>query len=360
MKIPETPTHEDKSPTSLKCGYLLLYLAVVLEAAGATVQPPLADVKAMITSCASQVQVAIDTLPSWDLPEATPHLTKSTSKAQNTKSDDGRVHHQMLSLLSSAIERMQVKIYAHLACFESFEFLWSTRKEDAYDSFMQQSPSLEDAEFQVRRLNSLQQEIDAVPEVICVDGTGVGLETAPLKHAVRAEISSWKTEFSKTLHRKAFMELKALEGRYSHLVAALGREVEDITDVAAVVHALQEAREEELDFDRQMTIVEEMYAFMESCAVPLPKEELCALGDLQYAQRSVCAAIQKASAVLSSTHDAFVSDVKENAIALVKVAASLRAQWDSAGPAVPGLAPLEAAERLAKFKNDFEASVVLA
>ena len=88
----------------------------------------------------------------------------------------------------------------------------------------------------------------------------------------------------------------------------------------------------------------------------VPKEEVAALGDLQYSQRGVRSAMGAASEGLARVQGGYVQEVTSTSKSLVVDGASFRAEWDAAGPAVPGLPPLEAAARLAKFKARFEAS----
>lgn len=67
--------------------------------------------------------------------------------------------------------------------------------------------------------------------------------------------------------------------------------------------------------------------------------------------------MKNASAALSSSQETFVRDIKATATSLLEDSVRFKAEWDVAGPAVPGIPPFEAAARLAKFKAAFEVNV---
>jgi len=247
LQGPATP---DTKPVTSSSGPALLVLDAQLGFQGITIHPSVGEILSALSASVCGVLEAVQNLPVWT---ATGEAKRNGNKPDRLQSASAEV--------TAAASGIQKDVTKCTSSFEPFAFLWNTRKEDAYAAFAPGSPSMEEAELQIRQLVSLQQEIEAIPDILDIT-SAVCLQTTSLKYAMRAEIAAWKTQFAQKLHARAKTELKTLESRCQALSTQLGRQVKDIDDVAAVMVALQGAREEELGFEKQAIIVEEMYALL--------------------------------------------------------------------------------------------------
>jgi len=232
--------------------------------------------------------------------------------------------------------------------FEPFAFLWRSTMHQAYFEFAAQQPSLEDSEGQLRRLQGLQLELDALPSALAI-GAALSLDAAPVKAALRAEAAAWKVQFARQLHAAAEQALRRLESDSKERIVRLARRPEGVGDAAALMTALKDARENEGEFERRAAPVEEMYALLARYGVHVPQAEVDAVGDLQYVQRALRRAAADAADALAAAQGRLLVEVQAAAKALAADARTFRADWEACGPAVPGLEPLEAAARLRKY-----------
>lgn len=345
-------------------------LELRLDAPVIGVHPSLPEVKTMLSSCASSVLAVANKLPPWGnnsdatntkdgkeaAPSKPPLRRGSVLAPQQRRGSIAGAPSQpkpALQSLAEAVDGMREAVAAHLRAFQPFAFLWTTDKEGAYATFMEGRPTLEDSEDQLRKLASLQADLEAVPTSLRISGA-LSLATDPLKHAVRAEIADWKAQFAQRLHAHARRQLQELQIKSRDLLARLSRKVEDIQDVAAVIKALEEAREGEAEEEQRTQILEELYALLVRHGIRVPKDESDALGDLLHSQRMVKQTAGEASQTLAASQDGFVQGVRSLSAALAQDSSQFRTSWDAYGPTVPGLAPPEASARLEKFKAEFE------
>ena len=252
---------------------------------------------------------------------------------------------------------MRGTIELHIRAFQHpFSFLWLSDKNAVYAAFMDKTPTLEESEDQLRHLDALQTDLDALPSTWKLSHI-LALSTDPLKRAVRAEIAEWKTEFSHRLHLCAQKQLEELHTHLRGLATSLSRKIKDTEDVAAVMKALEQGREEESECERRAHALADLYSLLARHDVHVPTAEVQSLGDLANAQTSVKHAAAEAVSTLTASQTGFVAGVKALAATLAAESVLFRVAWEERGPSVPGLAPMEAASRLATFQAEFESQL---
>lgn len=363
----------------------LLSLELRVDVPDIAAHPSLEKVRDALTTCASNALAVVERLPaSWGSDASTEESTREEKKAKKAESKQqprrgsvasrllprrpsasktsttkpSNTANDMLKSLSEAVDTMRGAVDTHIRAFQPFNFLWTSDKEQAYAAFMQGVPSLEESESQLRKLVTLQTELEAVPPTLSMlggdDSSAVVLTTDPLKQAVRGEIADWKAQFAQRLQARALSQLQDLQSRSKHILSCLSRKVEDVQDVEAVMQALKEAREEEIDEERRSLALEEVYSLLTRYGVVIPKDETEALGDLAHSQKMVKHAAVEASLNLAASQSSLVHSVRSLSTSLAQESAQLRDSWEATGPTVDGLLPAEAASRLYKFKAEFE------
>eukprot|EP00887_Chlorella_sp_A99_P001633 scaffold8.g1633.t1 len=275
---------------------------------------------------------------------------------------------KVVLLLAGSIDGMKQQAAEYMKSFQAFEFLWKTSVQAEYEAFMQRSPSLEEYEGQLKRLMAVETDIGLITPVHNIGA--LSLETQPLKHSLRAEAAAWKAQFANNLHKKGADDLKVESGRgegqrmsggekafdqYLHdATARLGRKIEDLEDVRAVMDTLREVREMEANIDRLVGPIEELYALLIRYEVRVPKEEIDLVGDLRYSWRKLRKLAADTADGLARVQVGFKRTLLQEVKAFVVDAVAFRADWEANGPTVLGLDPTEATDRLRKFQALFE------
>jgi hypothetical protein len=93
--------------------------------------------------------------------------------------------------------------------------------------------------------------------------------------------------------------------------------------------------------------------------VRVPKEETGMVSDLRYGWKKLRKKGIEVSDKLAEMQVGFKKDLVKEVAAFVQDAQAFRKDWETNGPMVPGLDPMEAVDRLKKFQQMFEVSLRL-
>lgn len=88
--------------------------------------------------------------------------------------------------------------------------------------------------------------------------------------------------------------------------------------------------------------------------VRVPKEETGMVSDLRYGWKKLRKQGIDVSDQLAQMQVGFKRDLVKEVAAFVQDAQAFRKDWETNGPMVPGLDPMEAVDRLKKFQQMFE------
>ncbi|KAL4452763.1 hypothetical protein ABPG75_008425, partial [Micractinium tetrahymenae] len=259
---------------------------------------------------------------------------------------------KVVLLLTGSVEGMKAQTVEYLKTFSQYEFLWRTDLQAEYEAFMRSAPTLEECEAQLKRIMAVEQEIALIPPVHNLGA--LSLDSQPLKYSLRSEAANWKVAFSKTIHKSAAQDLLAFDQYLRELTARLQRRVEDLDDVQALVGVLREVREYEACVDRVVGPIEDIYALLLRYEVRVPKEEADLVGDLHYSWRKLKKLAADVADNLATVQVGFKRTLLQDVKLFVVDAVAFRQDWEANGPTVPGLSPMDAADRLRKFQQLFD------
>ncbi|PSC73956.1 flagellar outer dynein arm heavy chain gamma [Micractinium conductrix] len=259
---------------------------------------------------------------------------------------------KVVLLLTGSVEGMKAQTVEYLKTFQQYQFLWVADLAAEYEAFMARSPSLEECEVQLKRIMAVEQEISLISPVHNLGA--LSLDSQPLKYSLRAEAANWKVAFSRTIHKRAAQDLMAFDQYMRELTQRLGRRVEDLEDVKAVVNVLREVREYEACVDAVVGPIEDIYALLMRYEVRVPKEEADLVGDLRYSWRKLKKLSADVGDNLATLQVGFKRTLLQDVRLFVVDAVAFRQDWEANGPTVPGLDPMDATDRLRKFQQLFE------
>ena len=134
----------------------------------------------------------------------------------------------------------------------------------------------------------------------------------------------------------------------------LERPVADLDDVRQVMAVLKSIREREAEIEETMIIpIESKYSMLRRYEVSVEKQETDILRDLRDSWKKVRSAATDATDNLSELQGGFKKELMEDVKVFIEDAKDFGKDFVENGPKVPGLPPMEAAERLNKYKRLF-------
>eukprot|EP00961_Rhodomonas_salina_P293995 3934180-Rhodomonas_salina.1 len=225
-------------------------------------------------------------------------------------------------------------------------------KQAEYKKFMSTEPDLEAFDNELKKYVDMEAAIHAIPAVHHIGC--MSLETNPVKNSLRSEAQAWKLQYSKNLHAQARDEMQELQDRMKDYSQKLERKVNDLDDVRDVMAVLKQIRDRESQIEYQIVPIEEKYHLLAKNGVHVDKEETDDLNHLMESWKRVKTQAGVASDKLIEMQTELKDTLKQNVKDFVKDAKNFRTDFVNNGPMIQGLAPMDAAERLNKYKRLFE------
>ena len=254
-------------------------------------------------------------------------------------------------LLTGAIEGTKQQVAEYMQSFRQYDWLWKDDMNAKYAVFMKTDPALEDFEKELQYYMGIESDITHISPVHNIGA--LSLETAPLKYSLKSTAANWKTRYAANLHEEAKTELLNLTEYIKQTSKKLSRPVSDLEDVKAVMDTLKEVRDKEAEIDLSFGPVEEMYGMLAKYEVRVDKEETDGVEALRFQWKKLRGQATTANSNLQNVQAGFKRDLTRSVKTFITDVAMFRSDWDTNGPMVPGIPPMEAVDRLKKFENSF-------
>ena len=311
-----------------------------------SMNPSLEEIQGAINSTAKKVLRASESLRMWGAAGL-----ESVENFYHWIASDKEIVKSVL-LLTGSVEGTKAQVMEYIDTFKKFDFLYLTDLQSEYAAFMATEPSLEAFENELKKYMAVEEEIAKIAPVHNIGA--MSLETQPMKNSLKSEAATWKKQFAKNLHTQGLERLRAIHDYMRETTLKLNRAIEDLEDVRVAMGVLREIRHREAEIDAVLTPIEDVYALLSRYQVRVPKEETDTVSELRFGWGKMKTLAISVNDNLSRLQVGFKRDLIKEVKAFVVDAAEFRDDWDANGPAVPGLSPVEAVDRLKKFTQMFE------
>ncbi|KAF1317985.1 Dynein heavy chain, partial [Globisporangium splendens] len=261
---------------------------------------------------------------------------------------------RVVLLLAGSVQGLRNNATEYLGSFQKYEWLWMENKDAAYDSFQKKNPELQDFEKKLKSFVEIDEEITGLPPVYNI---GVlSLNTRNIKLQLKHENSQWKLKFSDNLHNQAHRKMESLTEYFRSTMGKLNRKVIDLDSLRFVMNLLKEVRARGSGISMEINPVLDMYEMLEYYLPDgfMEKEEMDQKSVLQSNWRKLIHHAEARTDELSKTQAGFkrglLRDIKE----FIVDVKHFREDYMANGPMVIGIPPVEAVERLNRYKEEYE------
>ena len=261
---------------------------------------------------------------------------------------------RVVLLLTGCIQGVRNTVAEYLSSFGEYDWLWKADKDAEYQTFATTNPTLDDYETKLRDFSRIEYEVDRVNSVHVIGA--LSLNTGKLKRSLADECNRWKIKYSEKLHDRAKSELERLTEYARVTMGKLGRKVDDLDSLGFMMRLLAEVRDKESYIDMEIEPVMEMYKMLEDYLPSgfMAKEEIDKKTVLRANWKKVVAQSQVRQDELSRTQIGFRRDLVGDVASFKVDAVNFRRDFLHNGPMVQGLAPMEAVDRLSRFKEELQ------
>ena len=255
-------------------------------------------------------------------------------------------------MLTGAVESVKKQVLEYLQTFLNFDFLWKADKDMVLGAFIASSPALDDYDQEMSRYEAIDAKIRDIPTVhnlgcLC-------LHTGPLKSALQREVLMWKELFSNHLRKAVQKDVVGLLEFFSDLKLRLNSPVSNVDSARDLLFILKEVRVLETEMACRFDPVYSAYQLLAKHAIRLDKEEMERASDMESEWSNITKLAQSRTHELYQKQNTLWADLKSAVTVLEQQVSSFRSDFLENGPMVENILPLEAAERMRKYKSLFQ------
>eukprot|EP00754_Rhynchopus_humris_P030089 Rhum_TRINITY_DN15257_c1_g1::Rhum_TRINITY_DN15257_c1_g1_i3::g.146501::m.146501/K10408/DNAH; dynein heavy chain, axonemal len=262
---------------------------------------------------------------------------------------------KVVLLLTGGIHGLNKQVMDYLNSFKRYEYLWLLDKQEEYEKFLEQQPTLAMFEQELKRYKAVEDDVEGIQPSYVIGS--LSLDTARLKAALKRESQEWKSQYAKNLHQQASRDLARIQAQMDENDKALQnpiKEEDSLEDLRMMMYTLKEIRERESEVDLLFEPVQENYAMLKANNAVIPKDEEEQVGELWHHWRNLRAKAEKRNDEISRLQGGFKSRLTREVDNFQSVVVNFRKDFDDHGPMCEGISPSDAMERLNKYQRLFE------
>lgn len=257
-------------------------------------------------------------------------------------------------LLTGSLFGTRNHVHDYLVTFKKYDWIWKDDKDLQYRKFAAGNPVIADYENELRRFMNTEKEIERIPPLHNIGA--LSLNTANLKLQLRNESRQWKIQYSTKVHQQARDAMSSLLEYIRVTTNKLQVEVTDLDSLRFVMTVLKEIRERESSIEMELTPITDMYLMLEHYLPGgiVDKDEMDRKSIMRPSWRKLVDLAEKIAEKLSKIQGQYkkqlVLDVRE----FVTDCKQFRVDFEANGPQQPGITPVEAVERLRRYKDELQ------
>ncbi|CAM9354308.1 unnamed protein product, partial [Ectocarpus sp. 12 AP-2014] len=260
-------------------------------------------------------------------------------------------------LLTGCIQGIRNTVNDYLLSFGGYDWLWKDDKDEAYDDFMSKNPSLDHYEAKLKTFSATEDEIGENDKhrIGSIHNMGaLSLNTSSLKSQLKRECSAWKTKYCQNLHRQAKDSLESLTEYMRVTMGKLKKEVRDLDGLRFMMNMLKEVRQRESGINMEINPIMNMYQMLEHHLGNsfMEKEEIDKKTVIRTNWKKLIKQAESRADELSKTQISFKRALIRDIRDFSKDVTKFRADFVRDGPMVQGIPPMDAVERLNRFKEE--------
>ena len=314
-----------------------------------SMNPDLEEIQTAINRCAINVLKCSKRICQWGQ-DRTQDISKLSTFHALIAQDREIV--KVVLLLTGSVEGTKKQVQDFLQSLMKFEDLWAKDKAKEYAKFMETEPDLEAFDNELRKYLDMEDEVDMVPNVHVIGC--MSLETKPVKSSLKSEAAAWKSQYTKNLHSEAQEQMGALQDMMKDMVQKLDRPLKDLDDVRDVMAVMKLIRETEAEIEYRFVPIENKYNLLVKNGLQVEKEEMEGLAGMRETWEKVKLQSGFVSDKLGAMAPGFKDQLTTDTAVFITDAKDFRTDFVANGPMVEGVPPMEAAERMKKYKRLFE------
>ena len=260
---------------------------------------------------------------------------------------------KMYSMLSGCMQGIKMEFSVFSKIWNPYRHVWEIDREDTIAGFVKKKPKLKHFEDELSKYNMAKSQLTT--EKLDYQYGSILIDCKHLKETIDMEISQWISVYGKAMQVKYKREMDFIVAQVADFDRKLDRPINDLDDIRIIMETQKKIRDQEIDMDMKIDLVEEAFSLLAKYKIQLTKEEVDKVESLEYNWLQLQGKAMDVQILLLTVQEHFQKELISNLEVFQDDCGSFVAEYNDKGPMQPGLTPREASDRLQMFQNHFDA-----
>ncbi|CAB4063578.1 DNAH [Lepeophtheirus salmonis] len=256
------------------------------------------------------------------------------------------------TMLANCMQGIKLEFSGFVKVWESYKHIWEIDREDIITAFIKGKPILKHFEAELHKYSMAKSQLTS--EASTYQFGSILIDCACLKETIDMEIKQWISVYGKAMRNKYRREMDFIVAQVMDLDRKLDRPINDLDDIRIIMETQKKIRDQEIDTDMKIDVVEDAFALLARYEIQLTKEEIERVESLQYNWLQLQGKAMDVQLLLLTVQEHFQKELISNLEIFQKDCDGFVLEYNDNGPMQPGLSPREASDRLLMFQNHFD------
>ncbi|XP_072296528.1 dynein axonemal heavy chain 8-like [Eucyclogobius newberryi] len=236
--------------------------------------------------------------------------------------------------------------------FYAYRALWEEDRDAKVKEFMESPASLVQIQSEIERYDDTLREIrEMKPHIVL---KSFQLSTDPIKETLSGETKAWKQLLCKLLKEDYTQKVEDTRSHLQECMSRLSKPVTDLEDVHCAMKALTELRDADIQTEMTLISIEEAFDMLRKSQTEVTETEWESVSELKRSFQQLRAKAKSVQNELVLRQPEFKKNLLECVFVFRNNVDTFIEQFDTEGPLVEGIAPVEAHRRLKTCQATFE------
>ncbi|XP_022920277.2 dynein axonemal heavy chain 8 [Onthophagus taurus] len=259
---------------------------------------------------------------------------------------------RMFMGLQGAMYMLKPDVAKLLESYLSYAPLWADDRDDQIQEFVDANPLIVEIRERFQEYDDRAQHISDLPEQHKVGAVTIIMEK--FKLAVLIESVAWKRSLGKSLGIKNRAKLMEMVDFIKQQEKILAKPIKDLEDCRVAMNCLQLIRENFIDMDLDLGLMEEAYALFAKFNIDVTKEDVERVDTLRFNFTNMLNHAKQVQENICLVQGPLLEELKRGVGLFREAVEQFDEDFELNGPMVPGLPAKEASDRVLLFQARFD------
>ncbi|KAL1516507.1 hypothetical protein ABEB36_000416 [Hypothenemus hampei] len=335
----------------------LMSTSMILQIPIATINPNLDDIQNTFSQVLQNILDINKYIPLWGQAEKKNALNNDDVSRQQQNnyykavSENKEIMRVYMSL-QGVLYLLNPDVAGLLDKYLEWKYLWVENRDQIIDEFCEKDPLIVEIAEKFSEYDNRAEEIRQFPDQHDIGAIRIHMED--LKLALLVESDSWKHIMGKNLSERYKKKLTTMVDFIKTQQKILNKPIKDLDDCRNAMNCLATIRENFIEMDLDLSLMEEAYSTFGKFKIDTPKEDIDRVESLRFNFQSMVNHSKTIQEDICNVQGPLLEELTNGVRNFKGEVDAFDRDFEESGPMVPGLSAREASDRVLAFQDRFD------